>query len=321
MKAPANVVGTALFAVIVLGAYWMNRSVPSPQQSTIPSAATPAPPESAKPKDTLLDNDPEYLRLQKMDASAVIKTLPSYKAAIAKRDSLIRAKVGNISDPALYSRLAEESGIPPIDTNDFASEGWKEVRRLKSEYLAAHKDDYFIVATYDNYYPSTQKAIFELKEDLGADKFVTLNNFGKPVMHDGQEVPYDPEKQFGQAIILNMPISGAYEEDYIEWVTGAGWDARAAIAITVTPAQMDAAFNAVRALLGKKMDEAYLQEANNPNSKWSSSAQQNLRDCIESYFRRQSIWVLGKGDPMDEHNIKVREAWLVVGNEQFLKIK
>ena len=48
---------------------------------------------------------------------------------------------------------------------------------------------------------------------------------------------------------------------------------------------------------------------------------EGLREHIRAYVRRQSIWLLGKGDPTDPNNVKVREAYLVVGNEQFKKFK
>ncbi len=131
--------------------------------------STPKPqvqPEVAPPKYTLLDNDPEYVQLRRLRPYDLIETLPAYEAAVEKREALIRALVGNISDPALYKTLAADAGksIPEVNKNDYYDLAEAELQKHRRAYAEAHKDDYFMVATYENYFPSTQKAIFNLRK-------------------------------------------------------------------------------------------------------------------------------------------------------------
>src|ERR1035437_8553209 len=107
--------------------------------------------EPESPKLKLLNNDPEYDRLRKMSPYGLIDSLPAYKDAVEKRNSLIRVKVGKISDPPLYSQLAEEAGkgIPEIKRDDYYAAAEAEVQKQKQAYAAIHKDDYFLIGTYE----------------------------------------------------------------------------------------------------------------------------------------------------------------------------
>jgi hypothetical protein len=102
--------------------------------------------------------------------------------------------------------------------------------------------------------------------------------------------------------------------------------------------QMDNIFNAVNVKFGKKMDEIWSSEMTiggdtlygrdsegAPTSSWFQyDCERVPADCklrrhaIESFVRRQSIWIIAQGDPMDTSDIRVDHAWVVVGGPDIL---
>lgn len=295
-----------------------------PPEVAAEQASTPKP-QVAPPKYSLLDNDPKYVQLRRLRPWDLLETLPAYEAAVEKREALIRARVGNISDPALYKTLSEDAGksIPQVKENDYYELAEAELQRRRKAYAEAHKDDYFMVGTYENYFPSIQKAVFNLLKpgtDESAQSFAQTN-FGSAVNDVG---------------VLGKPVDeyhviseDRYKPDALEecWVLNR---CDRALVIPVTAAQMDGAYAAVTRRWGPQIESVYADEmrAGGDHPSYAegrfishSGNPEYLRAKIRSYFRRQSIWILGRGDAMDPAHVKVREAYLVVGDEEFGRIK
>ncbi|HKN16233.1 MAG TPA: hypothetical protein VJX47_04795 [Candidatus Sulfotelmatobacter sp.] len=285
-------------------------SEPQPQQSQR---------EPTTPK--LLDNYPEYAQLRNPDLDKVIASLPEYQRALADRDALVKAKIGNISDPELRDALVEETKIPEVSKDDFRKLAEKKIAEERAAFLAAHKDCYFILGTYELYLPHRQMAIFNLKKQGGtehAKDFVKSNGFG-------QSMPYRDGYYIGvlsdyreSALLMPMSLSSRYTPD---WLTDEDI-ANYGVLVPITPEQMDSIYVAVRAKFSAQMNGIYATEMTfggntlPDGSFWKyceARVCDALKQNIESFVRRQSIWILAQGDPMDSDNIRVDKAWVVVG--------
>jgi hypothetical protein len=127
-----------------------------------------------------------------------------------------------------------------------------------------------------------------------------------------------------------------YKPDWLEECSVQS-DCGGALVVSVVPEKMDTAYAAVARLMGVQIEKLYADEMAaggyhihvTPEdegtfisySGFPPKGLQSLKEEIRMYVRRQSIWLLGKGDPMNPDHVKVREAYLVVGNEQFAKLK
>lgn len=306
------------------------RSTQTPIQSTSVQA------QKASPeKYSLLDNDPEYERLRKISPFELIETLPSYQKAVADRNGRIEAnaKVGAISDPALRNSMLETVGatVPEIEKMKYYDEAERLLQEERTTYLNQHKDSYFLVATYEKYYPSAGIAVFNLAKPGGSEtaKDFALNNFGASVQLDcdkgGDVISCNGE--YGSPLDEPFVISyDRYKQDFIDYSRGREY----ALLLKVSPEQMDAMYAAVRAKLAVNMNAAYEEEmkaggdhpeyAEGRFVQYGPQSEKVLRERIESYSRRQAIWLLGRGNPMHRHELHVTEAWFVVGNQEFGKI-
>lgn len=351
-KKELAVVGIPLFILIIVGAYlWRTqRSHHESHPHTV--QATAAQPEPPKLK--LLNNDPEYDRLRHLNSHDLIDSLPAYRDAVEKRESLIKSKVGNVSDPSLYRTLAEEAGknIPEINKNDYEEAAETEAQRKKQAYAEAHQDDFFLIGTYENYFPKTQKVIFNLlkggiSED--AEDFSKVN-FGAAFPNYPEN--YTPEEFDRQVKAFDRIFGGGYygagvdgpfvicrERYKPDWDEGCADDRHCEgdLLVSVTPEQMDAVYAEVTRLMGALIEKLYAEEMNaggcqlpsrltdygerTGGSYISYAEHPPGKSNIISFVRRQSIFLLGKGDPMDPHHVQVREAYLAVGNKQFAKLK
>lgn len=289
---------------------------------------TPAPQEEPS-KYVLLDNDPEYKRLREMSALDLVHQSSSYQKAVADRQSRLEAQVGQITDPALHAQMLKEAeaSVPAIDANEYYSEAQQELEQQQAAYLSTHKDSYFVVATYEQYRPKTNIAIFNLRKPGAletAERFAK-DNFGAPANHDANLISCDPI--YGPSLDDPFVIAeDRYQKDFLDFR-----DTENGLLLRVPLAQMDAMFAAVRKRFSSKMDEVYQSElkvggdhpsyARGQFVPYDSEIKRNvLRKDIEHYFRRQSIWILGRGNPMDRERLKVTEAFLVVVNDEFGKI-
>ena len=251
----------------------------------------------------------------------------------------------NISDSELRLTLIKQAGIPEVNKYDFNELAKQEIDRQRAAFLAEHKDCYFILGTYEMYLPKRQMAVFNLKKMGGyehADDFVKSNGFGGSIPYrtnkDGDYVGgafYDyATKSDGSNgdYLLDQPsrISSRYSED---WLYEEPDRINYGLLVPVTVEQLDKIYAAVRRKFSKQMDDIYASEMKIGGDysyvgdhQWERYCDQIpcdvLKKIIESYVRRQAIWVLAQGDPMNPEKIRVDKAWVVVGGPDiFLKLK
>ncbi len=309
----------------ILGVVWLVRLI-GPGKPAISRVADGIPVAN---KLQLLDNDPEYVRLKHLNEydDGFIESLPSYQAAIERRNALIRSRVQAVSDPSLQQALTDEArkAVPEVDKGKFRDEARTLMKQQKDSYAALHKDDYFIVATYENYYPSTQKALFSLAKkfpDQQAESFVKAN-FGSPVpRYQGDWV--DPESRqtydlrgFGQKVDPYDRISyDRFKDDALEdcqagsrpdFGGGSSTYCELALVLAITPQQMDAAYAAAGQMMAEQIQSLYDNEvrAGGDHSPTGAYYEYNpgwllqIKGKVIAYVRRQSIWIVGRGgDPM-----------------------
>jgi len=144
-----------------------NQAHTATDQPKQPTTEVQAPTEAAaqKPASSFCDGDPAYNSLRHLDFQEVGKELPEYKQAVADRETTIIRTVGNISDPFLRNEAAAKAEIPEkpdLLESRFYDLTKKEVVRRRSAFLANHSNCYFIVGTYQLYFPDKQMAVFDL---------------------------------------------------------------------------------------------------------------------------------------------------------------
>ena len=296
----------------------------------------------------MLNNDPEYDRLRKLNPYNLIESLPAYREAVERRNNLIRTKVGNISDPSLYKRLAEtaDEDIPKINKDNYLKAAEDEVHNQREAYAALHKNDYFIIGMYEQYSPKYGKAIFNLSKAGISEDAATFSrvNFGGSIPKNATEYgteDYDISimgnfRDNVDFLSVNSLVSpDHYKPDWLQNCTKDDHDdCRSALLVSVSLEQMDAAYTADAQLMGTQFKKLYDEQMSDggyrspvggyfvpyagKSAEWLNGM---INGNITSFLRRQSIWIVGKGDPMDPDNVKVREAYLVVGNQQFVKFK
>lgn len=318
----------------------------APAVAAQPTQALPAnarQPES--PKLHLLDDDDEYKRLRKLSPYDLVESLPEYKDAVEKRQNLIREKVGNISDPALYQSLAAEASksFPEINKRDYDAAAKAELQRRREAYAALHKDDFFIIGTYENYFPGAQKAIFNLRKSGTTEhaKDFAEHNFGSALAKHAVEFggeKYDLtnfKNQAGNFAGVDeyfLVSEDRYKQDALEGCyVFQNDECAAALIVSISPQEMDATYSEVTNVMGAQMQKLYDEEVKAGGSHesyahgkflpYDPTSLKAVQSNIRAYVRRQSIWLLGKGNSLDPEKVIVREAYLAVRDKQFAKLK
>jgi hypothetical protein len=299
----------------------------------------------------LLNSYPQYGELRHPDLEKVTESLPEYRHALADREARIKAKVGNISDSELRLSLIKQAGIPEVSKSDFYELAKKEIERRRAAFLAEHKDCYFILGTYDFYLPKKQMVVFNLQKmgvEEHADDLVRSNGFGASIPYrqnkngdyvDAQGKILCPEclEPGGPSLavlayagaergtsnsdwIFDSPgeISSRYSPD---WLDGGAARIHYGLLVPMSVDQLDKLYAAVRTKFSKQMDDIYASEmkvgGDYIGDHFATYCDRlpcdRLKKDIESYVRRQAIWVLAQGDPMDPARIQVDKAWVVVG--------
>ena len=248
------------------------------------------------PKLPLMDDDPEYQRMMgSTTEDDVVESLPSYQAAVERRDALIKSKVGQISDISLYQSLYAEASkaAPQVDKKDFYEEAHSIQQRELSSYAAQHTDKYFLIATYVNYYPSQQKALFRMGGLLpyrDTRSFAKANfGAGFPLITEAKSDSDARLPELGESVELN-DTRGTLDTDGL-------------LIVSFNPQQMDAAYTAA-------------SRGSSP-----TDGPEILRAVQIAGTRRKTIMIVGKSDVMYIDRVKVREAYLAVGNQLIAKIK
>lgn len=226
--------------------------------------------------------------------------------------------------------------------------------------MAEHKDCYFILGTYDFYLVNKQMAVFNLKKMGGsehADDFVRSNGFGESIPYrknkngdyvdkHGKQV-YSPFRDYAGVgsegptisdMISDMPsaISSRYSRDWLYGIDSINHDdddvINHGLFVPIPLGQLDKLYAAVRSKFSQQMDDIYATEmkVGGDNSYLDGHFERYcdqlpcdvLKKHIESYVRRQGIWVLAQGDPMNPEKIRVDKAWIVVGGPDiFMTLK
>ena len=312
---------------ICFGSGCTRSQAPSAQAS---ANIEPIPKESKK----LLSSYPEFDELRHPNLDKVVESLPEYRQAVADHDARINAKVGNISDSGLRLTLIKQAGIPEVNKYDFRELANKEIDRQRAAFLAEHKDCYFILGTYEFYLVDKQIAVFNLMKmggDEHAEDFVRSNGFGKPLGDYTGRMHTSSLIGAVGAGINDTPgtISSRYSGD---WLKSDDDLANYGLLVPITIEQLDKIYAAVRSKFSQQMDDIYASEmkVGGDNSYLDGHFERYcdqlpcdvLKKHIESYVRRQGIWVLAQGDPMNPEKIRVDKAWIVVGGPDiFLTLK
>lgn len=359
MKTVAQIcMGIVGVAAICFGSGCTHTQAPQVQAS----ANVDVNPVDVNPKESkkLLDSYLEYDELRKLYPEKVIETLPEYQQAVADHDARINGKVGSISDPELRVALIKQAGIPEVNKYDFHELANKEIARKRAAFLADHKDCYFILGTYEFYLPKRQMAVFNLKK-MGAyehaEDFVKNSGFGQSIPYRKDKYGYFMDKKGRQSdagsalydyarnvddidsdsaseggtFFSDKPkdVSSRYREDWLNRDDLIKYG----LLVPIDLGQMDAIYTAVRSKFSKQINDINASEMKfggdwNPldHSQWikhcTGTPSCDFDPHIESFVRRQAIWVLAQGDPMDPNKMRVDKAWVVVGGPDiFLTLK
>jgi hypothetical protein len=77
-------------------------------------------------------------------------------------DAKIKSVVANVFDPQLRERLIRKAQIPEVNKDDFLELAKDKVKERRSAFLASHPNCYFILGTYEYYFPNRKTALFNL---------------------------------------------------------------------------------------------------------------------------------------------------------------
>lgn len=163
--------------------------------STQPFANESQVPTNKASKQTLMNNDPIFEELIKYKYSSknefilkfsneYNKKLIEYNRAIEEGNRTIEEKIKLFSNESIQKIEREKltasiNKIPPPPIFDYYSDAKENFNKRKEEYVLAHKNDFFMFATYEFYLPEKEVAIFSVKKAQIFDEYIEAFDFAK----------------------------------------------------------------------------------------------------------------------------------------------
>jgi len=329
-----------------------SQNLTSPQQS--PASQPPPPPTPKIEKDFnsnnaiksgFVDSDPEYIDLltdyesqrrishtnHEENSEFLEKYSPAYLKAKQERtnkiNDYITQKTQNMDEGLKQSLIGEiekqaNEKYPQIKLNQFNKEASEVFAKKIDEFKNKHKENFFLIAAYDNYNSITGQCCFNLEKVRPHSSMESVALRSKmPVIR-----PIKSERELvemnclysgkGPGVVegtwLISGDSGRFKRD---WLSAGNFEYGFVLKIPLET--MNQVYNSVSSIHAASISRLIGDELSYGNY-FCSPLNRNvtydhndvlLKESVVSFVRRNSIMLAAKGDPFE---IKIKECHLIV---------
>jgi hypothetical protein len=231
-----------------------------------------------------------------------------YVSTLNERQRKISEKLGAITDAGLRQSLESKARkeLPTVSLQPYVAGALQAYDKKKEDFIARHKNDFILVASYKMYVPALQKAVFNLciSKTSCREYSENLYPFGEP--YDSafleEKTKISDEVDWGEGYVKDGDylIKDAFGlPEFPDSLQFHSYEAKTALVVTLSPAEMDGVYQAA-------------------NTLWSNEIARIEPNCISGncgkkevvrYVRRHAIWLAAKGDPFTD---KWSEFYLLV---------